>query len=81
MLEKLFDVQICFRDPPNTKNKISTLLHEKINVGIESDPKFVNIGLGCSSMERKTLINLFKRYHDIFSWTSHDLQKYDMQII
>lgn len=69
MLEKLFDLQNHFWGPPNTKTQSFTHSHEQINLGIESDPKFINISLGCSSKERQSLISLFKRYHDIFSWT------------
>lgn len=42
ILEKLFDLQSCFKDPLNTKTHSSTLSLEKINLGIDSNPKYVN---------------------------------------
>lgn len=53
------------------------LSHEKVNLGIEVNPKFVNIGLGCSSDERKYLINLFKRYRDTFTYMYDNLKTYN----
>lgn len=81
MLEKLFDIQNWFRGPPNTKTQSTTLSHEQINLGTKSNPKCINIGLGCSPNERQALITLFKRYRDIFAWTYDDLKTYDTRII
>lgn len=42
-LERLYDSQNRFQGPINVKTHSSTLPHEKINLGIEKDPKYVNI--------------------------------------
>lgn len=47
-LEKLYDLQNRFKGPKNTKNNSSTLMHEQINLGVERDPKFVNISTCCT---------------------------------
>lgn len=80
-LEKLFDLHNRFRGPPNTKTHSSTLLHEQINLNTESDPKYVNLGMGCTPEERQVFISLFRRYRDVFAWTYDDLKTYDTQII
>ena len=43
-LEKLFDLQEKLRRPTNTKTSSSTLLYEDVNLGIEQDPKNINLG-------------------------------------
>ena len=43
-LEKMFDLNEKFRRPANVKMHSSTLQFELINLGTETDPKFVNLG-------------------------------------
>jgi len=80
-LEKLFNLQSHFKGPPNTKTHSSTLSHEKINLGTESDPKYINLGVGCTPEERRAFISLFRKYHDVFAWIYDDMKTYDTRII
>lgn len=50
-LEKLYDLQEQFQGPRNNKTHSSNTRHELINLGIEKDPKFVNLGTCCTQQE------------------------------
>ena len=47
-LENLFDLQNYFRGPPNMKVQSSTLVHRKINLKTDTDPRLVNLGSECT---------------------------------
>ena len=47
-LEKLFYLQDKFRRLTNTKTRSSSLLYEAINLGIEQNPKNINLGNNCT---------------------------------
>ena len=55
--------------------------YELINLGVESEPKYVNLGKCCSPGERIKFINLFQQYKYVFSWTYGDLKTYETHII
>jgi hypothetical protein len=80
-LEKFFDLQEKFKRPTNTKTRSSTLLYEALNLGTEQDPKNINLGKNCTSVEKVAFMKLFREYKDIFAWTYEDLKTYDMKII
>ena len=80
-LEKLFDLQEKFRRPTNTKARSWTLIYEFVNLGIEQEPKNINLGKNCTSAEKAAFMKLFKEYKDIFAWTYEDLKTYDTKII
>lgn len=61
-LEKLYDLQNHFRGLVNPKNNNSMLSHEKINLGIEKNLKFDNLGTCCRLQEWQFFICVFKRY-------------------
>ena len=63
------------------KTNSSTLQFELINLGTETEPKFVNLGKCCSPAERDKFLSLFKQYKDVFAWTYADLKTYDTNII
>ena len=52
----------------------------KVNIGNESSPKYVNLGVDCTTEEVDKYISLFKEYIDVFSWTYNDLKSYDETI-
>ena len=81
MLEQMFDLDNKFRRLVNVKTHSSSLQFELINLGLEDDPKYVNLGKCCSSRERGKFINLFRQYKDVFAWTYEDLKNYDTKII
>ena len=80
-LEKLFDLQQKFRRPTNTKISRSTLLYEAVNLGIEQEPKNINLGKNCTHVERTRFMNLFREFKDVFAWTYEDLKTYDTKVI
>ena len=70
-----------FRSPANFKTHISSMRFKLVNLGLESEPKYVSLGKCCSPGERKKFIRLFKQYKDIFSWTYENMKMYDTRII
>ena len=59
-LENMFDLNAKFRRPDNVKTHSSTLQFELINLGTETEPKFVNLGKCYSPAERDKFLSLFK---------------------
>jgi hypothetical protein len=49
----------------------------KINIGTDSSPKYVNLGVDCTIEEVDQYFTLFKKYLDVFAWTYDDLKAYD----
>ena len=80
-LDKLFDLQDKFRRLTNTKTSNSSLLYEAVNLGIEQNPKNINIGKNCTQAERTTFIKLFREFKDVIAWTYEYLKTYDTEII
>ena len=52
-----------------------------INVGIEKDPRLVQIGSTLSSKECKRLVALFKDFKDVFVWSYEDMPGIDPEIV
>jgi hypothetical protein len=52
----------------------------KVNFGIDSSPKYVNLGVDCTTEEVDQYVALFKEYIDVFTWTYDDLKSYDKNI-
>ena len=80
-LEEMFDRHRKFRKPSNIKTNSSSMQYKLVNLGMEVEPKYVNLGTCCSPGERSQFIKLFQQYKDIFSWTYKYLKTYDMRII
>ena len=80
-LEIMFDLNENFRRPANVKIHSSTLQFEMINLGTETNPKYVNLDKCCSPAERDKFVSLFKQYKDVFAWTYEDLKTHDTSII
>lgn len=59
-LEHIFDLQEHFQGSRNNKTHSSTMMHELINLGIEQDMTFVNLGTCCTQQERQAFVFLFK---------------------
>ena len=55
--------------------------NELVNLGLEAEPKYVNLGKCFSPGERCKFIKLFQQHKDIFSWTYEDLKTYDTRIV
>ena len=80
-LERMFDLNEKFRRPENMKTHSSSLQFELINLGTETNHKYVILGKCCSPAERDKFISLFNQYKYVFSWTYADLKTYDTSII
>jgi hypothetical protein len=52
----------------------------KVNIGTDSSPKYVNLGVYCTTEEVDQYVSLFKEYIDVFAWTYDDLKDYDKMI-
>jgi hypothetical protein len=52
----------------------------KVNNGTDSSPKYVNLGVDCTTEEVDQYVALFKKYIYVFSWTYDDLKSYDKTI-
>jgi hypothetical protein len=57
-------------------------VHEtrKVNIGTDSFPKYVNLGVDCTIDEVDQYVALFKEYIDVFVWTYDYLKDYDKMI-
>jgi hypothetical protein len=52
----------------------------KVNIGTDSSPKYINLGVDCTSEEVDQYVSLFKEYLDVFAWSYDDLKAYDKTI-
>jgi ribonuclease HI len=80
-LEKFYDFEDKFKKMVNCKTNSSSLTYEKVNMGTNENPQFINLGLGCSKQEKDAFIKLFKEFKDVFAWTYEDLKTFDPNII
>jgi hypothetical protein len=80
-LEKFYDFEDKFKKTVNCKTNSSSLIYEKVNLGTNENPQFINLGLGCSKQEKAAFIKLFKEFKDVFAWTYEDLKIFDPNII
>jgi ribonuclease HI/transposase InsO family protein len=80
-LEKFYDFEDKFKKTVNCKTNSSSLHYEKVNLGTNDNPQYINLGLGCSKHEKVAFIRLFKEFKDVFAWTYEDLKTFDPNII
>jgi ribonuclease HI len=59
-LEKFYDFEDKFKKSVNCKTNSSSLTYEKVNLGTNENPQYINLGLGCSKQEKASFIKLFK---------------------
>jgi ribonuclease HI len=79
-LEKFYDFEDKFKKTVNCKTNSSSLTYEKVNLGTNENPQFINLGLGCSKQEKPAFIKLFKEFKDVFACTYEDLKTFDPNI-
>ena len=77
-LENLFDLREKFKHPKNVKTNNFCPVYEVINLGNVDNPRNIRLGKSPSLDEKKAYLNLFKEYHNIFSWSYQDLKTYDI---
>ena len=73
-LEKFYNLQDKFKGNANCKTHSSTLNYKTVNLGKETNPQLINIGLTCSPKEKRDLVKLCKEYEDVFAWTYDDIK-------
>lgn len=65
----------------NSKLQSSTLNYELVNLGTDTKPQNINLGLGLALEERLAYVHLVKQYKSVFTWNYDDLKTYDTSII
>jgi hypothetical protein len=80
-LENLFYLREKFKGSKNIKTRSSCPIYETINLGTLESPKNVNLGKTMSKEDKKSYLNIFREYRDVFSCTYRELKTYDTCII
>lgn len=78
LLEKLFENNDVAK---NHGVKPSHEDVEDINVGIEHEPRLVNISTKLSAEEKEKYLNFLKQHSDVFAWSYDDLKVYVTSVI
>jgi len=65
-LEDLYDLKYQFQRSTNSKIQSSTLNYELVNLGTDTKPQNINLGLGLAHEERLACICLLKQYKSVF---------------
>lgn len=73
-LEKLFHKHDRYAKRQQQESSGDAMGYEKYNIGSESDPKLVNIGNSCTSVEREQFIQLLHQYFDVLAYSYDDLK-------
>ena len=80
-LEDLYDLKYRFKRSTNSKLQSSTLNYELLNLGTDTKPQNINLGLGLAPEEKLAYIWLLKQYKNVFAWNYDTLKTYDTSII
>ena len=49
---------------------------EKVNIGSEDNPKWVNLGKFCNESKRNRFLELLKEFRNVFSWSYEYLKDF-----
>jgi hypothetical protein len=77
-LENLFDRHDAFKRKNPSKQVDEAL---KFNIGMEIDPRMVNIGKGTTDKERLEILTLIREFKDTFAWNYDELKSYMGDVI
>ena len=80
-LEDLYDLKDRFKRSTNSKLQSSTLNYELVNLGTDTKPHNINLGLGLAPEEKLAYVCLLKQYKSVFAWNYDELKTYDTFII
>lgn len=80
-LEDLYVFKDGFKRSTNSKLQSSTLNYELINLGTDTKPQKINLGLGISPEKILAYIRLLRQYKNVFSWNYDELKTYNTSII
>jgi hypothetical protein len=53
----------------------------EFNIGIEIEPRMEKIGKGTTKAERSEILDLIKKFKEVFSWTYDNLKAYRSDVI
>lgn len=75
-LEKLFDRHDGYIGNRNAPSSNESGDYDKVNIGDEANPKFINLGKYCTPREKRGFINLLLSYKDVLPWSYDDLKNF-----
>ncbi|XP_059071744.1 uncharacterized protein LOC131869725 [Cryptomeria japonica] len=77
-LERLFDRHDAFKKGKDERIPVVQDAggYERVNIGIEENPKYVNLGKCCTPAEKERFTSLLLEYKDVFSWCYDDLKNF-----
>ena len=52
-----------------------------VNLGVDDEPKMVQIGNTLTSSKKDALVTLLKKFKEIFAWSYKDMPKIDIAIV
>jgi hypothetical protein len=67
------------KNEDESEQKIGDLI--PLNNGTSEQPKVLKFGVQCSEEEKTKLLDLFREFKDVFSWSYEDLRGFDPSII
>ena len=79
-LERIFDRDESTLNRRETQEK-GIKECDSYNLGIDEEPKMVQIGKVCNQQERNDMLKLLTKYKDVISWSYEELKTYDPEII
>ena len=65
-LEDLYDLKDRFKRSTNSKLQSSTLNYELVNLGTDTKPQNINLGLDLTLEEKSAYVRLLKQYKSVF---------------
>lgn len=77
-LEEIFDNNDVAKNPKVTPNDVEV---EDCDIGIEKEPRIINISKNMTTEIKERYIKLMKDFLDVFSWSYDDLRVYDTSVI
>lgn len=80
-LEDIYDLKDRFKRSTNSKCQSSTLNYELVNLGTDTKPHNINLGLGLTPEEKLAYVRLLRQYKSAFAWNYDELKTYDTSII
>eukprot|EP00253_Pinus_taeda_P010678 PITA_10678 len=80
-LEDLYDLKDWFKISTNSKLQSSTLNYELVNLGTDTKPQNINLGLALAPKEKLAYICLLRQYKSLSAWNYNELKTYDTSII
>lgn len=77
-LEYMFDRNDAYKNNKDDKSREAQDSggYEKVNIGTDNEPKYINLGKCCPRTKKKKFISLLVEFKDVFSWSYDDLNNF-----